>query len=651
MFKSARYYQPVLVLLVVGFALCISLLVIVNNATEPTTPTPFPTFTPTPTLTLEPTPSLVENCPAIGSGYQLQIAGRPSFEEIASPDGTASVYADGQKVRLRHPGGEIVLSESIYPGGVSAFVFWSPDSEYVAYLTGNAELKVIHADGDEARSIAQLDYPRAFVGWSPDGRHFALQEAFLHSLEIWNVDGQRTYTTQGDGDLFVDPHGSQWSPDGQWFIYNWRNNARLPDGKFNPSGFTLAAADGSVKYDIELTGEDEPNEAFRRIYTWSPNNRAFTLHYLQNDGTDYRETVKIFSTDGRLIGETTGMIVQPVYSDMHLWTIDWSPIGWAEDEGAVGYIRPNLNGNFDLLTFDLNSQAWETLYTHLTKPALYSPVGGYAGIYQGEERPYSIHILNLSTGETIPLVANASDAGDPDWSPDGAWAAAVWAMGQGTDRQVFLSWMHPDGTDRHDLDADFRDVRDLRWLKSGELAYIAWRGDEASIEIVDTTTNARRTLVEGFYDIRDFTYHDETNTLSWRWRDSEGQIGKSAYQTDGEPVYTYRYLGDMERGVKEFWSPDGEMVALKIAPLGYRGFLGEDVVLAYTDGRDPVLVRSGLTGLGDPLWSPDSTAVAFSQWRGRPEPASLQVVNTDGINLWESTPFQTWWPIQWVECD
>jgi Tol biopolymer transport system component len=638
--------------LVFGFVLGASLTLIAQTSFVPIPtpePTPWPTMPPYPTNTPMVDTQLPANC---YEGYQLQwVSNVGSYYEmeLPSPDGQSILYSEAGNVYLKTAGKPPmpIENDGTFGGDLPTFGYWSPNSRYLAWIRPLTNLvMVMDADGNHLRQIQQVEFPAAFLGWSPDSTHVALQQHYLSDVTVWTLDGVRTFATSNP-DLLIQ-YSPFWSPDGNWLVINWRDNSGLAEGKPSPTGFTLAAADGSTSYDIQLSDGVE-SEPFRHQVAWSSDSRMFSINYLQY--TDrYIETVNVYDTEGNLQGELSTEITDPVYSGLSLWSSDWSPVHWSSDGQIVTYIRPVAMDQFDLMSLDVTEGEFKPLAQNLDRPPFYASGMDYLAAYEGQERPFSIDILEVSGENHVPLVTDASDAGNPDWSPSGEWVAAVWATGNGESRRVFLSWMHPDGTGRQDMDADFRDVRDLRWITGeSELAYIAWRGDEASIEIADTETGTRRTLAEGFTQIADFTYDVKTYTLSFWWQNAKGERGKDIYRLDRTRSGRILYNADLERPRKEFWSPDREMVAIKVGTLFYRGISDEHLILAFTDGREPLLIRSGLSGLGDPIWSPDGQSLAFTQSRGRSD-AALHRVNTSGINLWEYTPYPVGRTLEWEGC-
>jgi hypothetical protein len=121
-----------------------------------------------------------------------------------------------------------------------------------------------------------------------------------------------------------------------------------------------------------------------------------------------------------------------------------------------------------------------------------------------------------------------------------------------------------------------------------------------------------------------------------------------------ENTLEYINLQDMSRtqfaenvaGLEDLvWSPDGQVTAVKIAT-----DTSESLMLAFTDGREPITLRTGLSGLGNPLWSPDSQMMAFTQSINN-QPIELHIVSVTGNDIWQFQRFPIEWTIDWFACD
>jgi Tol biopolymer transport system component len=268
------------------------------------------------------------------------------------------------------------------------------------------------------------------------------------------------------------------------------------------------------------------------------------------------------------------------------------------------------------------------------------------------------------------LAENADDAGEPYWSPDGQFVAAVWATGQQANRVVRLSITRQDGSGLRILDDHFWDVRDLRWLSDGKsLAFVAWRGNAQgkpffSAEVINLETGQLRRLADGFVQISMFAVDTRSGGITFWWRMADGQIGADSYKPDGTRLYRFRadastgasINGQLSQG--QYWTalqpgspqvfpaPDGSIAALKLGPLG-----NESLQLASSDGAWTRLIRSGLSGLGDPVWSPDGRMLAFTQ-SVKGQPVTLSVIRADGSPVQDINRFaRDYAGLTWTKCD
>jgi hypothetical protein len=112
-----------------------------------------------------------------------------------------------------------------------------------------------------------------------------------------------------------------------------------------------------------------------------------------------------------------------------------------------------------------------------------------------------------------------------------------------------------------------------------------------------------------------------------------------------------RIEGDVSRSSELFFSPDRQLAAVKVRAPG-----DEQLQVARPDGSPPWVVRSGLSGLGDPLWSPDSQMIGFTESVAG-GPVSLRSVRPGGQEIWalpvhlDYAHFLVGSQIDWVRCD
>jgi len=135
-----------------------------------------------------------------------------------SPDGTRLAYAQVQDVVLADADGSNAHALS-QGGGFSAQVWWSPDSRFLAYTSGNHPTdRLVLADRD-GRAVATLlphleesGYVSA-LAWSPDSRRL-----LVATDAYWQQPARPTrltlFDTQGTGKVLLETYltGVAWAP-------------------------------------------------------------------------------------------------------------------------------------------------------------------------------------------------------------------------------------------------------------------------------------------------------------------------------------------------------------------------------------------------------------------------------------------------------
>ncbi|MBZ0274644.1 MAG: hypothetical protein K8I60_00785 [Anaerolineae bacterium] len=591
-----------------------------------------PTLTLIPDPTSESLPQFPSQCDQTGNTYQLQWL----YQDISVPDGAAP--HQGQTAP-------------------------SPDGRYTAYMDGygSGDL-MIEPAGGTARPLLRLEYWQDFRAWSPDGEYVLVRESQEHYLSLWSVtSGKRAFATTG---LYVSAYS--WSPDSRWLAFLWRDDAAAAGGNtFPPArGLTLAAVDGSAEYAFPIMGIGVPGDFRQNYIVWSPDSQSVAIQYYSGEYLTDLEKPGVFRVDGTAVPDVLRLSADLAETGLS----ESLPLIWSEDSRLLSFVT--LRGNADSPEFNMTTYTpasgdgeVRVITANLLRAPFYAPDKQHVAVYEDALAQKTITVMQLDGANPTPLVSQAADAGDPDWSLDGRYVAAVWAAGNGDERQVRLTWMQPDGSGRQDVSGAFRDIRELRWMRSGAaLAYLVWWGEAGnSIEIADTATGERHELVSRIDTITDIQYDPDSDILSWWWQDGSSW-GKDAFRSDGTPVYHLLAAGGFERQPRsEFWSPEGDVLALKLGRIRY-GKGGPDavnadesLVLVYADGRLPVVVRSGLSGLGDPLWSPDGRYLAFTQSINR-GPVSFEIITANGADVWrdaappEYTFEWLWTKSGWIPC-
>ena len=138
-----------------------------------------------------------------------------------SPDGTRLAYPEGQDVYLANADGSSAQPIS-QGGGFSAHVWWSPDSQLLAYTTGaNWTDRLLLADRN-GRTLATLVPSQRDFGWvsrwpgRPDSqRLLVISQAY--SDQPPRPDRLFLFDTAGHSQLLLEDylHDVAWSPDGR----------------------------------------------------------------------------------------------------------------------------------------------------------------------------------------------------------------------------------------------------------------------------------------------------------------------------------------------------------------------------------------------------------------------------------------------------
>jgi len=533
-------------------------------------------------------------------------------------------------------------------------VVWSPDGEWLAavwraadqeyYLgvfgpfpTTRESLPFTYG----ARIEALPDVPEEVV-WSPDSRtliYRAILEPNLHRLEV--ATGRRMETFIGDQSIF----GPSWSPDGAYMAL-----VTLGD----PSQLVLIGPEGKATfYALETSVTDTR-------FSWSPDSRHLALSYVQA-WPYYAHRVL-----------TVGEGLRPPFAVTALRgdAITGAVLHWSPDSRTVAYSQERRGGDGGISSWDWMAYHVAGGYSLVVADSLRSspqpsPTDpNWVAIHQDVWGKQSLSVMNRDGSRRVDLITNADDMGDPYWSPDGRYIAAVWATGHGSRRVVRLMWARADGAEVRTLSEGLWDARDLRWL-GGRLVFVSVRGGADGrpifgLEWVDLASGKHGAWLAGREEIGNVrTLPDGSLQLWWR---GDGLIGVEGYALDGTRQYRHILPAEGLPSVagsvfqnelvsieppgapRLFPAPNGPAALIKI------GELGNENLFLVGVGQSAIPLRRGLSGLGDPLWSPDGQFFAFTQSINR-APITLEVVTVDGQNVPFPSPSQhTFARLEWSTC-
>jgi Tol biopolymer transport system component len=637
---------------------------------------------PTPTATFVPLP---DHCAATGNTYRLVsrfAAPRrelPPPGPVPSPGGRYQVMADqdGTFVEDLTSGEQMQLSpgQPWYP--LSLYMHWSSNGQRLAVIdspdtssTPTLATTVYDLMGGLAAvpSIilpTELNQPADFYEWTPNGRYIVLVKGYWNNedLSIWDVDEAKL--------AFADPSDVTppvWSPDQQMFIYGW---ARIGTDNTSSYGFTLMKTDGSIS--TTLTPPFNMYQARNNLrYVWSPGSDKVALVYATG-GYEGPFSLLVYSLYQQ-------WEVHPnIYAHMEPARFGWYrhrdiPVAWADNENLLFWDQP-FYVQYRLLSWSpvremstLRLSSRPPFVPHETDlpnrlPYGYGDemrlmIGRRIAWYHDQETLYNIEVTDLDGSNPVRLVEGADDAGDPDWSPGGHQVLVVWDADPGPGRAVKIAWMNADGTGRGEFSSTHDDIQKVRWSPDETAIFFVGVDEDRptySLEMLHLITGEHTVLVEEAEAFAEPRFDYEGAYLSLRWRDATGQQFAEGFMYGGKHLYRFPILGLMWNA-HVFLSPNGQFAAIKEKPL-YGNTLGvgegEFLSIVRADGAAPPLIlRSGLHGLGDPLWSPDSRLVAFTWQQTWGPPVMMEIFNTAGESVWQSVfgypPIGTL--TEWVTC-
>lgn len=667
--KSPYLALGTLFLGVVGLALLLLVL-----TTPPTAAPPVPTTATFATVTpcfncqaarnITPTPyEVASQCEKTGEAYELRVAnlgGTAGSYNYPSPDGKFALIKENAIVYLKDVSTgalEQIAQESDTISGIDYRARWSPDSHAVLFTPQNSEHPLLIPANISAPPIplekATIDQ---FYDWSPNSQYIVVHSTdpgvALSAIDTQTnqsvYDIQQPYQSWGSAPV--------WSPDSQWLAYI-SGDYPYPNAELELT-VVLGRIGSSEQYTFPMGAIQTDNRTNRNLI-WSPDSKKVVLYYTvpnperPNSGTEHFD---VFTTSNQYLPA----LAWEISVGAHPYPLDrgnpdnrprWDPS--SEFFAALHYYY--RDGLYALVHYYPADGKTITLADNLYHPTFYTPNPNRIALYTylgADEKNYqllAINFMDWNGDHPVNFVENVNNAGNPDWSPNGEWVAVVWSRENDDFFTTTLTWMHPDGSERHDLQANFTDVRDLRWLPNDQLAYLAWRKDSGNnLETVDLKTGERHVLAEGFQNMPHITYDANTNQLSFMWYVRDGDYGLDSYTPDGTRISRVLVSGETLRPFKTFWSPDGKTVLLKVGELTSMSMYGELLTVGYADGRPSITLRSGLDGLGDPLWSPDSRQFAFTQWVDFQ--LSLEVFSPDGDLLYETRNVGIGYPLVWIPC-
>jgi Tol biopolymer transport system component len=220
---------------------------------------------------------------------------------------------------------------------------WSADGQSIAFVRksvqGDSDIFIANADGSGARELVIPGHDETEPTWSPDGKQLAFVEytqrgrilpngdiiSPLDQINVINIDGSgRRQVTHDDHYYGESPDAPDWSPDGQWILFNdMQGEPALihPDGtgqvdlggdgtvaraSFSPDGKQIVDTDTGSMCVTSLDGKHGRCQVVNGIEpVWSPDGReiVFARLHITRPKTDTARKVEdedlyIMNADG-----------------------------------------------------------------------------------------------------------------------------------------------------------------------------------------------------------------------------------------------------------------------------------------------------------------------------------------------------------------
>ena len=305
--------------------------------------------------------------------------------------------------------------------------------------------------------------------------------------------------------------------------------------------------------------------------------------------------------------------------------------------------------------FDIEGNHWSQIsrYTFAEReemPLVWSPDGRILYFASRGNGITQMHHFDPATWQTTDIWLGGQFLWPPSYAQSGKQAVVYWLR----DGRKELIVMEPDGRNTRLLLENVELVETIYWLRNHvEVALVLQEENGRRVIIVNTETGEQRTIADNLLNTSAFRYWPQADLLTF-WAEVEsGQGVEMGYFSDGTQAYAFAYDYKADWKPREFWSPDGQAMAMKLGD----SYFGEALTLVYMDGRSPQIIYDQLQGLGNPLWSPDSNYVAFTQLNPNAVPQTgiaLEIRDQNGNEVARLTPYDTFWDnqyfLEWQPC-
>lgn len=218
---------------------------------------------------------------------------------------------------------------------------------------------------------------------------------------------------------------------------------------------------------------------------------------------------------------------------------------------------------------------------------------------------YDIYILDVATGEAIPVAISPERDIDPVWSPTGEQLAFASARNNPNELDIFL------------VNADGSGLRQLTFVAGFEVNP-AWSPDGRTIAYHGNQTGDFDIYL---YDLESGTTTNITNNpgidFQADWSPDGQQIAFASQRTGNSEIWIMNRDGSQPRQLTNWrgsnqwhprWSPDGQTILF----VSDRDEIGGAIYAVLVSGGEPVQLTPRGSVAVDPTWAQGGEAIVFS---------------------------------------